>query len=237
MERSGLFPSHKYAYRKGVGTCDALLDIVCAGKRELDGGRELALVQLYFSAAFDRVSHRGLLFKLRDAGIGGSILVVLCDFLSERTQVEKLGGVRSSVVNVVSGAPQGSVLGSLLIRFYIRDLQPLLENVLVGHADDSTLLANVSSPCERPTIAAPLNRDLINIDKWCARWGMLINYGMMISGSRTAWPTFPDLFVGGIIVKMVRELKILDVVIDSKLSDLDFRESCEVCGSICLSLE
>ena len=84
--------------------------------------------------------------------------------------------------------------------------------------------ASVSSPCERPTIAASLNRDLVlvSIDKWCAGWGMLTNsaktYGMMISRSRTACLMFPDLFVGGSIVKMVGELKISGVVLDSKLT-------------------
>ena len=72
------------------------------------------------------------------------------------------------VVNAVSSMPQGSVLGSLLFHLYIRDLPPLLENVLVCYADDSTLAASVSSPCERPNIAASLNRDLVSIDKWCA---------------------------------------------------------------------
>ena len=85
MERSGLFPSHQYAYRKGVGTCDALLDIVCACQRELDSGRKLALVQLDFIAAFNWVSPRGLLFNLKDVGIGGPILAIRDDFLSERT--------------------------------------------------------------------------------------------------------------------------------------------------------
>ena len=218
MERSDLFHSHQYGFRKGVGTCDSLLDIVCAGQRELDGGRELAVVQLDFSAAFDQVSHCGLLFKLRNASISGLILAVLSDFLSERTQIVKLDGVHSSVVNVVSNVPQGTVLGSLLFLLYIRYLPPLLENVLVGYADDSILGASVSSPCERSTIAASLNRDLVNIDKYCARWGMLINsaktYGKMILRSRTEWPTFPDLFVSGSIVKMVGELKILVVVMD-----------------------
>ena len=94
------------------------------------------------------------------------------------------------MVNVASDAPQGSVLGPLLFLLYIRDLPPLLENALVGYADDSTLVASVSSPCDRLLIAASLNRELIHIDKWCARWGMLINsaktYGMMISRSRTS---------------------------------------------------
>ena len=52
------------------------------------------------------------------------------------------------------------------------------------------LVASLSSPCERPTIATSLNRDLVSIDKWCAWWSMLVNvaktYGMMISRSRTA---------------------------------------------------
>ena len=87
---------------------------------------ELAVLQLDFSAAFDRVSHCGLLFKLRDASISDSILTVLGDFLNERTQVVKLDGVRSSVVNVVSSVPQCSVLGPLLFLLYIMTFHPCL---------------------------------------------------------------------------------------------------------------
>ena len=122
------------------------MDIVCASQRELDGCRELALVQLDFSAAFDRVNHCGLLFKLQEARINGPILSVLGDYLSEKTQIVKLDCVRSSVVNVVSGEPHSSVLGPLLFLLYIRELALLLENALVGYADYSTLVANVSSP-------------------------------------------------------------------------------------------
>ena len=60
LERSGVLSSHQYSYKKGLGTCDALLDIVCAGQLELDRGGELALVQIDFSAAFDRVNHGAL---------------------------------------------------------------------------------------------------------------------------------------------------------------------------------
>ena len=48
---------HQYAYRKGLGTCDALLDIVFEGQVALDRGRELAVVQIVFRAIFDRVNH------------------------------------------------------------------------------------------------------------------------------------------------------------------------------------
>ena len=74
LERSGVLSSHQYSYRKGLGTCDALLDIVCAGQLELDRSGELALVQIDFSTPFDRVNYGGLVFKLREAGVGGLIL-------------------------------------------------------------------------------------------------------------------------------------------------------------------
>ena len=93
LEISGVLSSHQYSYRKNLGTCDALLDIVCAdsaGQMELDRGGELALVQIDFTAAFDRVNHGGLVFKLREAGVGGMILKVFQDFLSIRTQRVKV---------------------------------------------------------------------------------------------------------------------------------------------------
>ena len=83
-----------------MGTCDALLDIVSAGQMELDNSGELALVQKDFSAAFNRVNHWGLVFKLQDAGGGGMILKVFQNILSSRTQRVKIDGVCSSSVDV-----------------------------------------------------------------------------------------------------------------------------------------
>ena len=132
MEHSGLFPSHLYAYRKGMGTWNALLDIVCAVQSELDGRRELLLMQLEFSAAFDRVSHRGLFFKLRDAGIDGPILAFLDDFLSERTQIVKLDGGRSLCGQCCFRYISGQCFGPCTVPLYIRDVSPMHTNTLVG---------------------------------------------------------------------------------------------------------
>ena len=57
LESSEVLPSHQYLYRRNLGTCGALLDNVSAGQMEFDRGGELALVQIDFSAAFDRVNH------------------------------------------------------------------------------------------------------------------------------------------------------------------------------------
>ena len=60
MEIEGVFPSHQYVYRKERLTCDAMLDIVCARQVALDRRREFAVLQIDFSAVFDRESHTGI---------------------------------------------------------------------------------------------------------------------------------------------------------------------------------
>ena len=80
-------------------------------------------------------------------------------------------GYRSKVVNIVSGVPQGSVLGPLLFLLYTSELFPSMENKLIGHADDSTLMAVVPSPGVRVAVAESLIRDLGRVSEWCYLWG------------------------------------------------------------------
>ena len=125
--------------------------------------------------------------------------------MSSRTQRVKVDGECSSSIEVVSGVPQGSALGPLLFLLYIADLPGLLQNVLVGYADDSTLLCRIPHPRDCSSEAASLIDDLAVISDWCSRWGMLINpsktWGMLISLSRTVEPLFPDLVVDGTMLK------------------------------------
>ena len=61
---------------------------------------------------------------------------MLTQFLSDRSQHVMVDGCRSKLVNVVSGVPQGSVLGPLLFLLYTSELFSVLENKLIGYADD-----------------------------------------------------------------------------------------------------
>ena len=93
-------------------------------------------LQIDFSAAFDRVNHQGILYKLCSVGIGPSVLSILTQFLSDRSQHVTVDGCRSKLVNVVSGVSQGSVLGPLLFLLYTSELFSILRNKLIGYADD-----------------------------------------------------------------------------------------------------
>ena len=121
MERSGVLPTTQFAYRKGLGTCDALLCVSHTLQSALESGQEARIVQIYFGAAFDRVNHLGILYKLCSVGIGGSVLSILTQFLSNRPQQVMVDGCRSKLFNVVSGVP-GSVLGPLLFLLYTSEL-------------------------------------------------------------------------------------------------------------------
>ena len=112
-------------------------------------------MQIDFSIAFDRVNHLGILYKLYSVGIGGSVLSILTTFLSNRSQHIMLDGCWSKLVNVVSRVPKGSILGPLLFLLYTSDLFSILENKLIGYADDSTLMAVVPLPGVRVAVAVP----------------------------------------------------------------------------------
>ena len=82
MERSGVLPITQFPYRKGLGTCDALLCMSNTLKSALESGQKARFVQNDFSAAFDRFNHLGILYKLCSVGIGGSVLSILTQILS-----------------------------------------------------------------------------------------------------------------------------------------------------------
>ena len=76
---------------------------------------------------------------------------------------------------VVSGVPQGSVLGPLLFLLYTFEFYSILENKLVNYADGSTFMAVVPSPGIRVTVVESLNHGLSRVSEWCNLWEMKLN--------------------------------------------------------------
>ena len=109
MERNGMLPTTQFAYRKGLGNCDALLCVSLTLQSALEGGH---------FAAFDMVNHQGVLYSLYSVCIGGSVLSILTQFRSNRSQHFMVDGYRNKLVDAVSGVPQRSVLGPLLFLRY-----------------------------------------------------------------------------------------------------------------------
>ena len=101
MESSGVLPTSQFAYRKGLGTCEALLWVSHTRQSALDSGHEARIVEIDFSAAFDRINLQGILYKHSSVGIRGSVLSILTQFLSNLSWHIMVDGSRSKLVNVV----------------------------------------------------------------------------------------------------------------------------------------
>ena len=92
---------------------------------------------LDFAKAFDSVAHERLLKKVSAFGIRGSVLSWIRDFLTGRRQYVSVKGESSSWRDVLSGVPQGSVLGPILFILYINDLPEVVNSIVKIFADNS----------------------------------------------------------------------------------------------------
>ena len=127
-----------------------------------DDGFEVRGVFLDISKAFDKVWHKGIIFKLKQNGISGKLLSVLSDFLKDRKQIVILNGQVSSWTGVNAGVLQGSILGPILFLFYINDLADGLSSNAKLFADDTSLF---SVTHDIDTSANELKNDLYLINK------------------------------------------------------------------------
>ena len=109
-------------------------------------------VFLDISSAFDKVWHNGLLAKLKQIGVIGQCHDLFSSYLKNRKQRVVIEGVKSELVDIKAGIPQGSRLGPLLFIIYINDIVHSLESDILIFADDTTLLASGNDPAETASV-------------------------------------------------------------------------------------
>ena len=169
---------------------------------------------------FDRVSHSGF-FKLKSIAVGCSVSSICTEFLSDRRQGVVDDGAASEWIPIISGVPQGSVLGPLLCVLYTSEMFELVDKRLFAYADDSTLLTVVRKLADRSSVAASLHRDLARIQEWCNLWYMIMNHNkakvFVLSSSRTVSPPHGDLVLSCVSIRASPNFDILGVKFDSKL--------------------
>ena len=139
---------------------------------ELCAGREVDVVYLDFSKAFDRVDIDILLAKLSRYGIGGKLLGWIRAWIKGRHQCVVVDGVSSTWIEVLSGVAQGSVLGPLLFLIYIMDLEEVLNGSLgLTFADDTKLGKGISDVNDH----AVLQQDIMCATEWATNNNMLLH--------------------------------------------------------------
>ena len=142
------------------------------------GHTQTDLIIMDFAKAFDKVPHRRLLYKLDYYGIRGSTHRWISSWLSSRSQQVVLDGQ----VPVLSGVPQGSVLGPVLFLVFINDLPDNIRSSVRLFADDCVLYRNICSPSD----CLILQDDLDRLAQWEVQCGqMSLNEGVTTPSGQT----------------------------------------------------
>ena len=162
--QSGFLPHHSTVFQ--------LIDIFHNICQAFDNSMFSCIVFCDVSKAFDRVWHKGLLFKLRQNGIDGKLLEWLNSYLSQRKQKVCFKSCYSGLKSIFAGVPQGSVLGPLLFLVYINDIAKQLLSLTRLFADDSSLFYAAANIAD---IAGIINRDLQLLSNWAKQWLVTFN--------------------------------------------------------------
>ena len=129
------------------------------------------LIYLDFAKGFDTVPHKRLIHKLRAYGIRGKVLNWIKSFLSHRRQKVVLRNGCSNWEDVISGVPQGSILGPILFLLYVNDIPSIVASTAKVFADDTKLYCHIQSREDCFKLQSDLNR----LTVWSKNWLLKFN--------------------------------------------------------------
>ena len=173
LDNHNLITKHQHGFLKRHFTCSNRLESFNDWAISLSNKKSVVIANIDFTRAFDSISHSKHIIKLVSYGIRGNLLDWITMFLSDQTQCVRVGTCLSSYRHVISGVPQGSVLGPLLFNVYINDITD-------SFSDDITakLFANDIKLYTQVTTSISLQNFRIHFDHihaWSILWQLSIS--------------------------------------------------------------
>ena len=219
MEENRLFTRHQFGFRKNHSTTYLMFDLFDEIYKSKSKSFKPGIIFLDIKKAFDTVNHEILIKKLMYYGIGGTALTWFKNFLSDRYQCTRLCGKLSSFLLVLSGVPQGSILGPILFSIYINDIIYAC-NLSIPYlfADDGALFFEDS--CRNSYINMKI--ELLTIIKWLSANKLSFNVDktefMIFDAQDQVDRIDIELLNTSFCIKECKETKYLGLLLDSKLN-------------------
>jgi hypothetical protein len=168
-----LLRSSQHGFMANKSCTTNLLEFLETLTSAVDEGDAMDVIFLDFAKAFDKVPHKRLMAQLKGHGVEGKVLKWIGSWLAGRRQRVVLNGASSGWKEVLSGVPQGSVLGPILFLVFINNLDVMasMVTVLKKFADDTKLGHVIKSLADSEALQGCLDQ----LTGWAQTWGMEFN--------------------------------------------------------------
>ena len=171
LDKHNILTDSQHGFRAKRSTETQLLLTIDDISKQVDQNSTISMAILDFSKAFDKVPHKRLLSKLLAYGINGELLNWFESFLTNRVQRVVCDGEISDPKCVLSGVPQGTVLGPLLFLLYVNDIPDNITSTVRLFADDCLVYRKINSPTDQQLLQEDLNK----LEHWQNKWQMNFN--------------------------------------------------------------
>ena len=212
-----LFANEQHGFIGGRSTTTQLLKFIDECLQSYVVGGVVDAIYLDFAKAFDTVPHKRLIGKLKAYGINGKVLNWIKGFLKDRTQKVRVNGECSEQAKVMSGIPQGSVLGPILFVIYINDLPAEVKSRALLFADDTKIYRLIKSIAD----SKQLQQDLDGVVEWSRKWLLAFNSSkchVLSLGEIENIVHAHYYTMDGVVLEHVFEEKDLGIIVDSQLT-------------------
>ena len=166
LVNNNLLSPRQHGFISGRSTVTQLLSYLDSCIGDIVNGDVVDVVYLDFQKAFEPVPHVRLIKKLIAYGIGGELLAWITEYLEDRNQVVVVNGEKSCTGSVISGIPQGTVLGPLLFVIYINDILDNIDSEGFLFADDAKIFRKITNKDD----ALLLQDDIRKLEEWSDSW-------------------------------------------------------------------
>ena len=134
------------AYRKSYSTQHVLIRLIEEWKQKLDRNYVVGAILMDLSKAFDSIPHDLIIAKLYAYGFDFEALKLILSYLTDREQATRINSIYSAFQLILSGVPQGSILGPIIFNIFLNDLIYFIEKCNIhNYADDNTLTSSSNS--------------------------------------------------------------------------------------------
>jgi hypothetical protein len=210
-----LIPSLQFGFRAKHGTIKQVHRAVHKINDHLENKRFCTAAFIDISQAFDKLWHTGLLCKLKHA-FPHPAYALLKSYLTDRTFQIRYQEEYTTLYDIHSGVPQGSILDPILYSILTADLPETEQTLTATYADDTAILA---SHCNPITATEHLKYHLSPFKRWLKRWRIQVN------GTKSTHVTFtlkredcPAVLLNGKHIPQNETVKYLGIHLDRRLT-------------------